>query len=165
MVKFGRNDPCPCGSGRKFKKCCIQKKVSESNPAPPKQITVTDEINRLQKLAMAKEEVLKVIGVFIFFSTQDGDAWVLELTDMDALLVAKAGKKVDIEIDESSETIEINWSHRFAIKDKKFTTTAYNDNTVEVHQKCPAPSIHSSLKKIHKKYSSELLDSIHIDNK
>jgi methionyl aminopeptidase len=21
--KFGRNDPCPCGSGRKYKKCCI----------------------------------------------------------------------------------------------------------------------------------------------
>ena len=23
--KFGRNDPCPCGSGRKYKKCCIGK--------------------------------------------------------------------------------------------------------------------------------------------
>jgi len=22
--KTGRNDPCPCGSGRKFKKCCLQ---------------------------------------------------------------------------------------------------------------------------------------------
>lgn len=22
--KVGRNEPCPCGSGRKFKKCCIQ---------------------------------------------------------------------------------------------------------------------------------------------
>ena len=22
---IGRNDPCPCGSGRKFKKCCINK--------------------------------------------------------------------------------------------------------------------------------------------
>ena len=22
-VKIGRNDPCPCGSGRKYKKCCI----------------------------------------------------------------------------------------------------------------------------------------------
>ncbi len=22
----GRNDPCPCGSGRKFKQCCINKK-------------------------------------------------------------------------------------------------------------------------------------------
>ena len=22
VVKVGRNDPCPCGSGKKFKKCC-----------------------------------------------------------------------------------------------------------------------------------------------
>lgn len=22
-VKIGRNDPCPCNSGRKFKKCCL----------------------------------------------------------------------------------------------------------------------------------------------
>jgi len=22
--QFGRNDPCPCGSGKKFKKCCGQ---------------------------------------------------------------------------------------------------------------------------------------------
>lgn len=21
--KTGRNDPCPCGSGKKFKKCCL----------------------------------------------------------------------------------------------------------------------------------------------
>ena len=21
----GRNEPCPCGSGKKFKKCCIEK--------------------------------------------------------------------------------------------------------------------------------------------
>jgi Protein of unknown function (DUF1186)/SEC-C motif len=24
MPKVGRNDPCPCGSGKKFKKCCLQ---------------------------------------------------------------------------------------------------------------------------------------------
>ena len=23
--KAGRNDPCPCGSGEKFKNCCIDK--------------------------------------------------------------------------------------------------------------------------------------------
>jgi uncharacterized protein YecA (UPF0149 family) len=23
QIKVGRNDPCPCGSGLKFKKCCI----------------------------------------------------------------------------------------------------------------------------------------------
>ena len=25
MEKPGRNDPCPCGSGKKFKKCCEMK--------------------------------------------------------------------------------------------------------------------------------------------
>lgn len=25
MKKTGRNDPCPCGSGKKFKKCCESK--------------------------------------------------------------------------------------------------------------------------------------------
>lgn len=25
MNKPGRNDPCPCGSGKKFKKCCLDK--------------------------------------------------------------------------------------------------------------------------------------------
>ncbi|MDR0942113.1 MAG: SEC-C domain-containing protein [Holosporales bacterium] len=23
--KIGRNDPCPCGSGKKYKKCCFLK--------------------------------------------------------------------------------------------------------------------------------------------
>jgi uncharacterized protein YecA (UPF0149 family) len=23
--KVGRNEPCPCGSGKKFKKCCLNK--------------------------------------------------------------------------------------------------------------------------------------------
>lgn len=25
VVKLGRNDPCPCGSGKKYKKCCLKK--------------------------------------------------------------------------------------------------------------------------------------------
>jgi hypothetical protein len=25
MVKVGRNEPCPCGSGKKYKKCCLMK--------------------------------------------------------------------------------------------------------------------------------------------
>ena len=24
MARVGRNDPCPCGSGRKYKKCCLE---------------------------------------------------------------------------------------------------------------------------------------------
>ena len=30
-VKVGRNDPCPCGSGKKFKKCCGQNQVADND--------------------------------------------------------------------------------------------------------------------------------------
>ena len=29
MSKFGRNDPCHCGSGKKYKKCCLSKTYTE----------------------------------------------------------------------------------------------------------------------------------------
>ena len=25
VTKVGRNEPCPCGSGKKYKKCCMRK--------------------------------------------------------------------------------------------------------------------------------------------
>ncbi len=28
----GRNDPCPCGSGKKYKQCCLAKGSSTSSP-------------------------------------------------------------------------------------------------------------------------------------
>ena len=27
--KIGRNDPCPCGSGKKYKNCCMNKDMEE----------------------------------------------------------------------------------------------------------------------------------------
>jgi tetratricopeptide (TPR) repeat protein len=32
MAKIGRNDPCPCGSGKKYKRCCLAK-VEEAERA------------------------------------------------------------------------------------------------------------------------------------
>jgi hypothetical protein len=32
--KLGRNDPCPCGSGKKYKKCCLRKQ----RPGPGRQM-------------------------------------------------------------------------------------------------------------------------------
>jgi len=30
MTKISRNAPCPCGSGKKYKKCCLQKDEAQS---------------------------------------------------------------------------------------------------------------------------------------
>ena len=41
--KVGRNEPCPCKSGKKFKKCCINKGVTHAKPEEtPKMHPLTD---------------------------------------------------------------------------------------------------------------------------
>ncbi len=30
-MKVGRNDPCPCGSGKKYKQCCMNKSQPQSS--------------------------------------------------------------------------------------------------------------------------------------
>lgn len=136
------------------------------SPAPLAQnITVTSQVAKLQESAVLKQDSLTVIGVFIFLSTSKGDAWLLELTDMDAVRVASNGEKIDVDIEESTETIEINWSHRFSIDKNMFTVTAYADNTIESFDNYPVSIIKDALRNIRKNFSSELLDSIHVDNK
>ncbi len=34
-MKAGRNDPCPCGSGKKYKKCCLVTTLGEDAPSRP----------------------------------------------------------------------------------------------------------------------------------
>jgi hypothetical protein len=33
MTKTGRNDPCPCGSGKKYKHCCLKKDEAAEHEA------------------------------------------------------------------------------------------------------------------------------------
>jgi len=38
-VKTGANDPCPCGSGRKYKKCCLLRELQAGPKAPSGSVT------------------------------------------------------------------------------------------------------------------------------
>lgn len=54
-MRVGRNDPCPCGSGKKYKKCHLNK---DANGVPP------EIIKHFQKVA-AEQEYLKQAGIHI----------------------------------------------------------------------------------------------------
>ena len=41
MSKIGRNDPCPCGSGKKYKKCCLNK---EKTTTSKEQVPLVNEL-------------------------------------------------------------------------------------------------------------------------
>jgi hypothetical protein len=38
MKKIGRNDPCPCGSGKKYKHCCMDKTAQPDEKGPAQQV-------------------------------------------------------------------------------------------------------------------------------
>lgn len=42
-MKLGRNDPCHCGSGKKYKKCCLEKDEAASRTMPPEDFVGEDE--------------------------------------------------------------------------------------------------------------------------
>ncbi len=52
-LSVGRNDPCPCGSGKKYKKCCLGKEEaagSRTAPELPKTMTTAAEARLQQRL-------------------------------------------------------------------------------------------------------------------
>lgn len=59
--QVGRNDPCPCGSGKKYKQCCFQKDaLKKKNPLMGRKITVRPMVNtqeETQKTATQKRPV------------------------------------------------------------------------------------------------------------
>ncbi len=127
MAKIGRNEACPCGSGRKFKRCCLgkqQEQTANLTEVQKAQISLQNGINAIQEAASKGIQKVHELGVFVFFSTTDGDAWLLEVTEMDGLQVAAGKEILTVDLEENPETIEINWTHIFEIQDKQFVTTA-----------------------------------------
>lgn len=45
MSKINRNDPCPCGSGKKYKKCCGLKEQQTRKPRLSNPISVLSQIS------------------------------------------------------------------------------------------------------------------------
>ncbi|MBW2465916.1 MAG: SEC-C domain-containing protein [Deltaproteobacteria bacterium] len=165
MAKIGRNEACPCGSGKKFKRCCLGKQREQTpdlTEVQRTQVSLQNAINKTQKAASKGKQLVHELGVFVFFSTSFGDAWLLEVTEMDALQLAAGREILTVDLEENPETIEINWTHTFEIKNKQFVTTSYKDKQVAKIDNYPTHAIVSAIKRIKKKYSPELLESVHM---
>jgi SEC-C motif len=166
MAKIGRNDKCPCQSGKKYKHCCARKvSVAQTKPLTPEQaarITLMSGVKAIQEKAITREAVSREIGVFFFYSTAAGDAWLLEMTDCDCVQLARGGERLEPPIDENPETIEVNWSHQFKIVNKQLELTSYLDKSVTVMADAPAQAIHAMLRRIRKKFSPQQLEKVHV---
>lgn len=77
MSKIGRNEPCPCGSGKKYKKCCIDKfDQIESNLnsfwtyEKMSQISTDEIIQRLESIGIIFEKDAFLSDIKEYYSAQ-----------------------------------------------------------------------------------------------
>lgn len=167
MAKIGRNEKCPCRSGRKFKHCCARlprSRTVQPSPEEAMKITLMSGVREIQNDAVAKKALCRELGVFFFYSTTRGDAWLLEMTQCDCIQVARDGDLLDVPIDENPETIEINWSHTYQLNNKQLQVTAYSDKKTQLLEDAPGRELNGAMRRIRKKFSQEQLAKVHLES-
>lgn len=166
MARIGRNEKCPCNSGKKYKHCCARNpRVSQRAATPEEQmkISLLDTVRKTIENAEQKRVVIKELGVFTLFSTAGGNGWLFEVTQADAVQLAKEGVALAVPIDENPETIAIEWSHTFRLVGRKFELCAYQDKTTTILEDCPVKEVAAAIKRIRKKVSKSMLPEIHLN--
>nr|WP_321464673.1 SEC-C metal-binding domain-containing protein [uncultured Desulfobulbus sp.] len=164
MGKIGRNHPCPCGSGKKYKHCCLpgQQAGAPASAANQMKVSLMAAIEKVQGIAATQKSSFHELGVFLFYSDAAGDAWMLEVTESDAVQIAQGGEALPVPIDENPETIEINFSHTFALENRQLTVTAYVDKAETVLTQAPTQQISAAIRRLHKRYPKEMLAKMHV---
>ncbi len=165
MNKISRNQPCPCRSGRKYKHCCLPLQEAGLAPIAAKKdmkISLLGEVTKIQDAARLRQAICHELGVFILFSTQDGDAWVLETTDRDAFQAAAAGQPLALPVNENSDIIEVDWTHHFVLRDRRLFLSNYTNSAEIEVLLAPTMQISAALRRITKQYPAELLRQVHV---
>ncbi|OQX20133.1 MAG: hypothetical protein BWK76_02365 [Desulfobulbaceae bacterium A2] len=164
MAKAGRNEPCSCGSGRKYKHCCLVRQPGSrlARPRPRHQLVLSAEIAAVQEAAAKRRAVLRELGVFILFACEDGDAWLLEMSDSDALQLARGGEPCPLGIDETQDVLEIDWAYRFSVGKDGLALTPYEDRPAATVPLAPVGRIHAAIRRIRRRYPDKILRSVHL---
>ena len=165
MAKIGRNERCPCGSGKKYKHCCARNPQVEKRPSTAEEqlkISLMNAVEKSVAAATEKRQLIQELGVFVLLATTRGNSWLFEVTQSDCVRLARDAEPLPVPIDENPETIEIEWSHTYKVRDRQMVLTAYSDKSESVMEDCPVKEVSASIKRIRKKIPPEMLSEIHI---
>ena len=85
--KAGRNDPCPCGSGKKYKKCCLNNPV----PAAPENIvSLSEHRTQVPELSSSDRNTLSRIVQAQIKAAKKGRSAELKETELEFLVMEPA---------------------------------------------------------------------------
>ena len=85
-----------------------------------KNLRLTDEVRYIQRRAANHDGRVITIGQLVLFSTDIGDAWLLDPADQLAARLARDGDPEPVHIEENDTTFAIGWNGRYRIEGDTF---------------------------------------------
>ena len=85
-----------------------------------KNFRLADEVRYILGRAAEHDGRVVTIGHIILFSTETGDAWLLDPSDQLAARLARDGDPEPIHIEENDTTFDIGWKGRYRIEGPAF---------------------------------------------
>jgi hypothetical protein len=96
------------------------KRGKASQVVDGKDFRLADEIRYIQDKAADHDLRMVTIGQFILFSTETGDAWLLDVTDKLAVRLARDGDPEPIHLKETDSSLVIGWKGHYQIEGPAF---------------------------------------------
>ena len=84
------------------------------------EFSIGREASYIIESAQQGEGKVVTVGKLVFFSTAEGDAWVLDPEDSLALRLAKEGERLPYRITETGTAFAVEWNTHYALTDNGF---------------------------------------------
>lgn len=84
------------------------------------QISIARETDYIIQCAESRDARMVTLGALILFSTETGDAWVLDAEDNLALCLARAGERQPFKVIETSNSFGIEWEANYRLDGDRF---------------------------------------------
>jgi hypothetical protein len=89
-----------------------------------------DEVHYIQQRAAEQDSRVVTLPPWLLFSTQTGDAWLLEPADHLAVRLARDGDPLPVYIEETDKTFTIAWMGAYRIDGQAFLYSERNSGRV-----------------------------------
>ena len=102
----------------------VNRKKVKAGPEKPgvegKHLRLAKEIKSIQHRAAEHDGRLVTIGPLVLFSTETGDAWILDPSDQLAARLARDGDPEPIDFEETDTNFAIGWKGTYRIEGRTF---------------------------------------------
>ena len=85
-----------------------------------KSFRLADEVRYIQNKAADHNSRVVGFGQLVLFSTETGDAWLLDVSDQLAVRLARDGDPESIDLEETDTSFTISWKEHFHIDGPAF---------------------------------------------